>query len=209
LVESIIVGRSSSHFTRVARIFALELGVACSLRVVFDLTSTDREEFGGNPALKIPILQAPSGTWFGALNICRQLSRQSTLRRRIVWPENLEQPLLANAQELVLQGMATEVNLLMAAVSRPEQDTPHQLKMKASLTNTLAWLEANESSVLKALPAERDLCFLEVTLFCWLTHLEFRKVASLEGYRALRGFSEQFSQRASARETAYRFDARD
>jgi glutathione S-transferase len=209
LVESIIVGRSSSHFTRVARVFALELGVACSLRVVFDLTSTEREEFGGNPALKIPTLQAASGTWFGALNICRELSRQSTLRRRIVWPENLEQPLLANAQELVLQGMATEVNLLMAAASRPEQDTPHQLKMKASLTNTLAWLEANESSVLKALPAERDLCFLEVTLFCWLTHLEFRKVTSLEGYRALRGFSEQFSARASARETAYRFDARD
>jgi hypothetical protein len=36
-----IVGRSSSHFTRVARIFAAELAIDYSFSIVRDLTSSD------------------------------------------------------------------------------------------------------------------------------------------------------------------------
>jgi len=48
-----LVGRSSSHFTRVARIFCHELGVEHELRIVGDLMSADAGDYGGNPALKI------------------------------------------------------------------------------------------------------------------------------------------------------------
>ena len=58
-----------------------------------------------------------------------------------------------------------------------------------------------------ALPADRDLSYLEATLFCLVTHLEFRGVVPVAPYPALANFCASFAQRASARETAYHFDA--
>src|SRR5688572_707511 len=109
-----LFGRSSSHFTRVARIVAAELGVAYRFHVVPNLLSTDPSDYGGNPALRLPVLQTAEGEWFGALNICRALERQASAagaegRPRLVWPEDLDRPLTANAQELTLQAMASEV----------------------------------------------------------------------------------------------------
>ena len=83
-----IVGRSGSHFTRVARMFARELGMAHDFRPVGDLLSLDVAEYAGNPALKRPILEGPGGTRFGTLNICRELSRRATSELHIVWPED-------------------------------------------------------------------------------------------------------------------------
>src|SRR4051812_4635532 len=114
MTSCIIIGRSSSTFTRVARIFAAELGVPYTLEVVRDLSSLDLESYGGNPALKVPSLRTASTTWFGALNVCRELARVSQREARILWPEALEQPLLANMQELVTHAMATEVGLIMS-----------------------------------------------------------------------------------------------
>ena len=48
--------------------------------------------------------------------------------------------------------------------------------------------------------------FLETTLFCLVTHLEFRQVLATAPYRALTEFSERFGERPSARATTYRFD---
>src|SRR5687768_16863330 len=72
-----LFGRSSSHFTRVARIVAAELGVAYTFRVVPNLLSTNPSDYGGNPALRLPVLHTAEGEWFGALNICRALERQA------------------------------------------------------------------------------------------------------------------------------------
>jgi hypothetical protein len=52
--ELTLVGRSSSHFTRLTRIFAIELEVPHGFRPVFDLTSLATAEYADNPALKIP-----------------------------------------------------------------------------------------------------------------------------------------------------------
>jgi hypothetical protein len=202
-----IVGRSSSHFTRVTRIFAEELGVDCSFHVVRDLMSCDPGDYGGNPALKLPALKTPRGVWFGAQNVCRALSRQSSRGRRIVWPEELDQPLLANTQELVVQAMATEVTLIMAKVTGGSDGSAHQDKMRKSLVNTMSWLEENGRHALAALPSDRDLSYLEVTLFCLVTHLEFRGVLPMDGYRGLHEFCQHFAARASASATPYRFDA--
>ena len=206
-IKPTIVGRSSSHFTRVTRIFAEELDVACSFHVGRDLMSMDPGDYGGNPALKLPALKTPRGVWFGALNICRELSRQSRHGRRIVWPEDLDVPLLANAQELVVQAMATEVTLIMAKVAGGAEGNVHQDKLGRSLVNTIEWLEENAQHALAALPSDRDFSFLEVTLFCLVTHLEFRDVLPMDAYRALNAFSQHFATRASAAATAYRFDA--
>jgi hypothetical protein len=201
-----IVGRSSSHFTRVTRIFAAELGIAAGLRVVPDLTSCEAGDYAGNPALRVPALAAPSGVWFGALNVCRELARQSPRELRLVWPEALDRPLLANAQELTLQAMSTEVSLIMGSLGGSELPGAHRDKLSASLRGCLVWLETNVDAVLAALPA-RDLSYFEVTLFCLFTHLEFRRIAPVAEYVRLAHFSEQFAGRASARSTPYRFDA--
>lgn len=204
--EITLFGRSSSHFTRVTRIFAAELGVSYTFAIVRDLMSQEPADYAGNPALKLPALRTPDGVWFGALNICRELSRRSHRNARIVWPEHLDDALLANAQELVVQAMATEVGLLMGKASGNPDDHAHQSKMRASLNRTLGWLEDNVQAVLAALPAERDLSYLEVTLFCLFTHLPFRGVLETNGYAHLSAFCQQFSARPSAHGTTYRFD---
>ncbi|RYZ39940.1 MAG: glutathione S-transferase domain-containing protein [Myxococcaceae bacterium] len=206
LDKPVIIGRSSSHFTRIARLFAAELHVDHSFQTVRDLLSTDPADYGGNPALRIPVLKTSRGVWFGALNVSRELWRQSNSRPRVVWPEALDVPLLANMQELTLQAMATEVTLVMEKMAGAGEGTPHARKLRESLLNMMAWLEQNASAALAALPPERDLSYLEVTLFCLVTHLEFRDVLPTAPYEALNRFCLQFAKRPSASGTAFRFD---
>jgi glutathione S-transferase len=201
-----LVGRSSSHFTRVTRMFAAELDVSYELRVVPDLRSLSAADYAGNPALRLPILKSPRGDWFGALNICRELARLSERTPSVVWPEQLDQPLLANAQELTLQAMATEVSLIMAQASGLEPNATALDKQRTSLANLTVWLDEHVDAVVAALPRSRDLSFLEVALFCYATHLEFRAVLPLADYPRLHGFCGTYGERASAQSTLYRFD---
>jgi glutathione S-transferase len=205
----IIVGRSSSHFTRVTRIFAKELEVETGFEVVRDLLSSEPAAYGGHPALKIPSLRAPSGTWFGALAICRELTRASRLapeKKRIIWPEDLVDAPSSNAQELVLQAMATEVSLILSKAAGALEGSKYASKLEASLSGTMTWLEAHGPDALDALPADRALSFLGVSLFCLVTHLEFRDVLPTAPYPRLRSYCDRFGSRRSAHETAYRFD---
>jgi glutathione S-transferase len=206
-----LIGRSSSSFTRIARLFAAELGVPHRFHVVPSLLSLEPSDYGGNPALKLPTLLTPEGTWFGALSICRALSKHARVARRMVWPEALEQPLLANAQELTLVALSTEVALVMSKIgstsSDGSADTPHAVKMQKSLVDTLAWLDAHLDRALAELPKERDLSYLELTLFCLVTHLEFRSVVPVGPYAALGAFCRHFAVRPAVAQTAYRFDA--
>lgn len=202
-----IIGRSSSHFTRIARIFAAELAVDYSFTVVRDLSSFESQSYGGNPALKLPILETSTGTWFGALNICRELSRHSKLKLRILWPEALDRALLANAQELVLQAMATEVTLIMSKLASNVSDSAHQAKLRKSLLNTMSWLDAHLLEILATQPSNQDLSYLETTLFCLTTHLEFRNVMPIACYANLIEFCRRFETRSSARDTPYFLDA--
>lgn len=201
-----LIGRSSSTFTRIARIFAAELHVSYAFDVVLDLQSLDPEDYGGNPALKVPSLRTSDATWFGALNVCREFARASPHPLGITWPEALQGPLLANMQELTLHAMSAEVGLIMSASAQPGA-APHRDKLTRSLTNTLSWLDANVRVALAALPPERDLSYLEVALFCVVAHLDFRKVLSAAPYLELTAFCHEFGVRASCRDTEYRFDA--
>lgn len=200
----ILVGRSGSHFTRTARIFADELGVPYEFQIVRDLLATAEGDYGGNPTLRLPVLRTPAGDWFGTLNICRELARRAALTRHVVWPEQLDTPLLANAQELVLQAMATEVELIMSG--QRAAPTPHLDKRRASLEASVRWLDDHVSAIVAALP-DRDLSFLEVTLFCLIEHLPFRQIMPLAPFQDLTTFATTFAQRPSARRTPFAFDA--
>ena len=51
-VKPVIIGRSSSHFTRVARIFAAEMRVDYAFRVVADLTGSRAFERFTGPQIR-------------------------------------------------------------------------------------------------------------------------------------------------------------
>jgi glutathione S-transferase len=200
-----LVGRTSSHFTRTARIFADELEVACGLELVPDLLSRDPEDYAGNPALRLPTLETEEGNLYGTLNICRELARRAPTPKRVVWPEDGRLLLLANAQELVSQAMASEVTLITGRLGGASAGSLHSAKLEGSISNSLSWLEIRLKEVLASLPEPRDLSFLEVTLFCLFTHLGFREIVPLEPYRALQAFCDRFEKRRSAEATPYVF----
>jgi glutathione S-transferase len=200
-----LVGRSSSHFTRVTRIFALELGVPHTFRPVFDLTTTNADDYAGNPALKIPILVLADGPLFGTENICRELTRRGARGRAVVLRGDVPDRLVANAEELALHAMSSEVTLIMAKMAKDERLAPP--KVRRSLDNALGFLDENVDAIASALPADRALSFVEVAIFSLVTHLPFRDVLDVDGYPRLTAFCERFAARESARQTGYRFDA--
>jgi glutathione S-transferase len=201
-----IIGRSSSHFTRVTRIFAAELGVTYELQPVFDMSSRDPATYGGHPAMKLPNLQIDGRTVFGMQNICRALARIAPRRPTIIWPETIDDDLLANAQELVLHSMAAQVQIILGTVvAKLPASNPFFSKSLEGFTNCLAWLDQKLPSVLQALPP-RDLSLFEVTLYCLIDHLQVRPTVSLEPYAQLRGFREHYGRRESVQQTQYFFD---
>lgn len=200
-----ITGRSSSHFTRIVRVFAHELDVAYEFQPVLDLMSRAQSDYAGNPALRMPVLDTAAGSWFGSLNICRELARHAKQPKRVLWPEDMQHVDANNAQELVLQGMATVVGLVMRQAN--DELGAYDAKAREGLERSVAWLERHFADARASLRQERDLSFLEVSAFCFIAHLEFRKLLDLETFSNLRAFRAEFDERASARATEYRFDA--
>lgn len=202
-----LIGRRSSHFTRVALVFAHELGVPVELIPVHDITATDSDIFAGNPALKIPTLRREGSLLFGTENICRALAEQADPKLRIVWPEELRSDVSRNAQELTWHCMSAQVQLVFGTVvGKLPTDNVFFAKGRAGFEGALRWLDSNVDVALAALPAERTVSLFEVTLFCLLEHLRFRGTLSVAPFPALGRFVGSFAARASARETAYRFD---
>jgi glutathione S-transferase len=204
-----LTGRSSSHFTRVAAMFAHELGLPFELEVVHDLAGVDSSRFGGNPLLKVPTLHVGSDSVFGAENICRTLVELAgrTGDPRIVLAENIADLTVRSAQELVWSAMLGQVQLRMGlAVAKLPADNVFFVKTTAGLTGALLWLDEHLDDVLARLPASRELSLFEVTLFSLVEHVAFLPTVPLEPYATLRRFAAAFGERDSARRTPFRFD---
>lgn len=203
-----IIGRSSSHFTRVPRIFAHELGVPFELVPIYDMTVVDPELYAGNPAMKMPVLRRAGSLVFGAENICRTLADEADKKLRIVWPEQLRSDAARSAQELVWHGMAAQVQLIFGTmVAKLPADNLYFTKARQGFEGALQWLDANLARVLGELPSPRDLSLFEVTLFCLVEHVSLRGTLPIAPYPSLVRFAAEFSQRPCAQGTAYRFDA--
>jgi glutathione S-transferase len=203
--EIVLLGRSSSHFTRTTRVFAHELGVPYIFRPVLDLTTLDRTAYGDNPALKVPVLIDQQGPLFGTENICRALALRAGKREAVVLRGDDPSRLIANAEELILHAMNSEVTLIMNAGAGADRPPPP--KVRRSLENALDFLEANVEAVRAALPPARLISFCEATLFCLVTHLPFRTIMDVTSYARLQAFCREFEQRPGALATPYRFDA--
>lgn len=204
-----LTGRSSSHFTRVAAIFAHELAVPYVLEVVPDLASLDAAAYGGHPMLKIPTLHVGPTRVFGTENICRALVEHAGRAGdpRIVLAEHTSDAGVRSAQELVWSGMLAQVQLRVGrAVAQLPTDNIFFVKAAAGLTGSFTWLEDHLDDVLAQLPPARDLSLFEVTLFCLIEHVAFRPTVPLDTCPRLRAFAARFGGRASAQATRFRFD---
>ncbi len=201
-----LVGRSSSHYTRTAQIFARELGVTYAFKPVFDMTVLDEDVYGDNPALKVPVLIDEQGPLFGTENICRALIRRSGKDARIVMRGEVADRVVANVEELTLHVMSSEVALILAKVAGDVRLAPP--KVTRSIENSLRYLDDHVDALQAALPQDRALSLVEVALFCLVTHLPFREVMDVTPWTRLGAFTRRFGERESARATAYRFDAR-
>jgi len=197
-----IVGRSSSHYTRVTRIFALELEIAHGFQPVLDIMSTDVGVYADNPALKVPILVDEDGPLFGTENICRALVRRAARESDVVLRGDVAHRLVANAEEMTLGIMSTEVAIIMA---RTTGGAPGPKALR-SIENSLTFLDQNVDALLAALPAHRALSFVETAIFCVLRHLPFREVMDVAPWKRLNAFGERFAERESARATTFHFD---
>jgi glutathione S-transferase len=199
-----LVGRSSSHFTRTARIFALELGVQHTFRPVLDMKSLDMGNYADNPALKVPVLVDDQGALIGTENICRALVRRSSKAATTVLRGDVNDRVVANVEELTLHVMAAEVTIITAKLVG--DDRPSSPKQLRSMENSLRYLDDNVDAVLAALPESRLLSFVEVALFCLVTHLPFREIMDVTPWKRLGDFCSRFGDRESARATPYRYD---
>lgn len=202
--EITLVGRSSSHYTRVARLFALELDVEHAFRPVLDITSLEVSDYAGNPALKIPILIDEEGPLFGTENVCRALIARSG-RSNVLMRGDSTSRLVLNAEEMVLHVMTSEVTIVMAKMSGNASLAPP--KVVRSIENSLTFLDEHVAEVEKALPTDRSLSFFEVSLFSVMRHLVFREVLDVSPWERLAEFCERFETRPSAQATTFRFDA--
>lgn len=200
-----LIGRNSSHFTRLPRIFAHELGVDHDFEPVYEITSTDPSVFANNPTLRVPALRTPAGIWFGSLPICRELARRSRQGARVLFAEDLIDPVASNTQEIISDMMSTEVTVIMGRVSGAPADLPFFEKPRARLAASAAWLDRELPGVLASLPPH-SVSFLEVSAFCLCTHLEFREVLSIRDRPNLVAFVQRFEARASAKKTPYFVD---
>jgi glutathione S-transferase len=189
-----------------ARVFALELGVACRFEPVFDLTSLDTADYAGNPALKLPVLKMNGTMLLGAENICRRLAELAPGHPRVAWPEDIRDVDACNAQELVWHAMQAQVQLgLGTQIAGLPADSIYFVKAATGLRNALEWLDEKALSVIDALPPH-DVSMLEVSLYCLIEHLAFRATMALDSYGHLNAFVHAFGVRASAQATPYRFD---
>ena len=203
----VLAGRSSSHFTRLARIFAIESGRDFDFELLEDLASTNAENYSGNPSLTIPVLLVDDQAVLGSVNICRKFAELSGQREHYSLPEDfIGCQLLQNAHELVMTGMSAQVTIvfstLFAGIAR---ENSLVMKSHERLNGLLAWLNTNWQEILAQLP-QGTLSTIEVGLFCLLEHIDFRGTEGIFVGRELQEFVTNFGARQSAEDTPFKMD---
>lgn len=203
-----LYGRSSSHYTRLVRVFAEEAGLALPLIPIHDLRDQDAAAYGGHPALKLPVLAEGEARVFGAETICRRLRTLAAAPDRLILPEHLADPDLANAQEVIWSAMQAQVQLAFGIeVARLPADNVYFAKARTGLQGSLDWLGDRWPGLEARLPP-RAVSLIEASLFCLIEHLAFRPMAAWNLPQTLGDFAAAFGARDSARATPYGFDLR-
>ena len=110
--EVTLVGRSSSHFTRTARVFALELGVPHAFRAVLDMMTLEPGAYARTRPSRCRCWWTRRGRSSGPRTSPRARAAPSGHGDRVVLRGDVAARLVANAEELILHAMGAEVTLI-------------------------------------------------------------------------------------------------
>ena len=197
---------------------AEELGLAVEFNAIHDLKSLDAGVYGWHPGLKMPTLHigasgstgAGDESWLaGTDNICRRLAELAGRDNdpRVVLSHHRASDLMRNAQELVWNAMAAQVQLVIGIrfAKLPAESVFFQ-KATIGMQGSLAWLDARLDALLAELHAPRDVSVCEVSLFCLLEHIVFCRTLPLDDFPNLRAFAAAYGQRPAAQRTVFRYE---
>lgn len=159
-----------SHFSRKVRIVLLELGVPCELSYVPDLLADDPAKFGGNPILRVPVLEDASNWVIESDAIVRYLleTHDAGNDRFAFLGMNVAQ---RNALSIVSSIMGAEVELLLSRRSGlgEQHDGLYFRRYHAVMAGCLGWLEERAPG----LWPDHDFSYLDIALTCMLDHLRY------------------------------------
>jgi glutathione S-transferase len=167
-----------SHFSRKVRIVMDELGLDCEHVYVPNLLSTDPAKFGGNPILRVPVMQDGPVWLVESDSIVRHLlgTYDAGRDRFGFFAMDAAQ---RNALSIVAAVMGAEVELLLSKRSGigPEAGGHYFRRYREVIRHGLDWIEAQAAA---AWPST-DFSYLDVALICMWDHLEYNRLLALEG----------------------------
>jgi len=167
-----------SHFSRKVRIVLEELGIDCEYEYVPDLLSADSSDFGGNPILRVPVLQDGQEWVVESDSIVRYLVEQYDPGNDRFCLFSMS-PLQRDALAFISALMGAEVEILLAQRSGIQQveQLSYFRRYFAVIRNCLSWLESNGSRVW----TDPGLSYLDIALICMWDHLRYCKTVETSG----------------------------
>lgn len=154
-----------SHFSRKVVIVLEELELEYEREYVPDLLSADPADFGGNPVLRVPVLEDGDAWVVESDAIARYLVEKYDPKDRFVLMRM--PPAQRNALAFLSSIMGAEVELLLSK----RAGTPHDrffARYEAVIEHCLAWVEQHAADLW---PPE-DFSYLDIALTCMADHLQ-------------------------------------
>ena len=188
-----------SHFSRKVRVVVEELGLACELRYVPNLLSSDAADFGGNPILRVPVLLDGDVRVVESDAICRHLveTRDTEGDRLGFFDRDVER---RNALAFLAAVMGAEVEILLAGRAGLDSGpaAPFFGRYHRVIRDSLAWIESEGERLWP-----EGFSWLDVVLISAWDHLRHSKlVPPGEAYPWIEARTARFADRPSIRSTA-------
>ncbi|MCI5045132.1 MAG: glutathione S-transferase [Aquisalinus sp.] len=184
-----------SHFSRKIRLLLDHLGLPYQLDDPGNVADIDKEIFGGNPLMSVPVLSDRQQVVFESDNIARYLVRKFDPKDTYdVLTENAE---LLNLRAVMNGIMENDVKLILSARTGMEPDDyPYFQKAKQVIIAGLVWLEKRGQCF-----AENEITYTDFHLISMWDHLRFYDFVELD-FPLLLSATEKLSQSNLVRRSA-------
>ncbi|WP_439636919.1 glutathione S-transferase family protein [Oceanicaulis sp.] len=191
-----LYGTARSHFTRKVRLLLDHWDAPYKFEDVGDVSQADPAQFGGNPALSIPVLDDGDVWMLDSEHIARHLSErfdaEDRMQVRRFDPETLNRRAVLNAI------MSQEVKLVLGArTGLPTETAPYFTKARSAIQHGLDWLEARSDSFDADEPGYAEFHFIAM----W-EHLALYDTVALAQPR-LKALADRLAARPLIAKTAY------
>ena len=189
-----------SHFSRKVRIVLAELGLEYECAYAPDLLSRAPSDFGGNPILRVPVLEDGEEWVVESDAITRYLLETYDGGRDRFHYFGMTPP-QRNALSILSAIMGAEVELILSQRSGigADEGRLYFARYRGVIRHGLSWIEEHAA----ALWPPADFSYLDVALICMWDHLRYNMVADgLEACSWIAGRTAKFRMRPSVAATS-------